>query len=141
MNAESILQKTHKLGIKLVLAGDRIRYAPKLKTPPDLVEELRRHKADIISHLQRQMGTESTTYSQVLHDSATEENSRSVPPIIRETDNDKQIRSLLVLRQAELVVAETHLTGIPECDWYVKNSISDLEIKIAALRRRLAEDR
>lgn len=62
-----------------------------------------------------------------------------VPPIIWETGNIAQIRSLLVLREAELVAAKAQLTGSPDYDWYVKNRVLDLEIKIADLRRWLAE--
>lgn len=63
----------------------------------------------------------------------------SVPPIIWETGSVAQIRSLLVLREAELVVAKTHLTGDPSDDWYARNQMRDLEIKIADLRKWLAE--
>lgn len=63
----------------------------------------------------------------------------SVPPVIWETGNIAQIRSLLVLREAELVVAKAHLTGNSPDDWYARNQILDLEIKIADLRRWLAE--
>ncbi len=65
----------------------------------------------------------------------TRNNKSSVPPIIWETGNAGQIRSLLLLREAEVVVAQTHLTGDPYRDWYVNNSVRDLEIKIANLRR------
>lgn len=60
-------------------------------------------------------------------------------PIIWETGNIAQIRSLLVLREAELVVAKTQLTGNRRIDWYLTNRILDLEIKIADLKRWLAE--
>jgi len=53
----------------------------------------------------------------------TRNNKSSVPPIIWETGNARQ----------------THLTGDPYRDWYVNNSVRDLEIKIANLRRWLAE--
>ena len=62
-----------------------------------------------------------------------------VPPIIWETGNIAQIRSLLVLREAELVVAKAQLSGNDYIDWYTKNRILDLEIKIADLRKWLAE--
>jgi len=62
-----------------------------------------------------------------------------VPPIIWETGNVAQIRSLLVLREAELVVAKAQLTGEPHRDWYVNNVILDLEIKITDLKKWLAE--
>lgn len=60
-------------------------------------------------------------------------------PVIWETGNIAQIRSLLVLREAELVVAKAQLSGNDYIDWYTKNRILDLEIKIADLRKWLAE--
>lgn len=50
-----------------------------------------------------------------------------------------EYRPLLVLREAELIVAKAQLTGNDRIDWYAKNGILDLEIKIANLRRWLAE--
>jgi len=63
----------------------------------------------------------------------------TVPPIIWETGNINQIHSLLVLREAELVLAKSQLTGNKYNDWSTHNRIQDLEIKIADLRRWLAE--
>jgi len=60
-------------------------------------------------------------------------------PIIWETGNVDQIRSLLVLREAELVLAKSQLTGNKYNDWFTHNRIRGLEIKIADLRRWLAE--
>ena len=45
MSAETLLDWVAALGITLTLDGDRIRYAPKSRTPPDLLAELRQHKA------------------------------------------------------------------------------------------------
>ena len=69
----------------------------------------------------------------------TDQGRASVPPIIWETGNIAQIRSLLVLREAELVVAKARLTGKDWVDCYIKNRILDLEIKVADLRRWLVE--
>lgn len=63
----------------------------------------------------------------------------SVPPVIWETGNASQIRSLLVLREAELLLAKSQLTGDRYSDWYVHNQIRDLETKIADLKRWLNE--
>jgi len=141
MDAENIIQRTRKLGITLALVGDRIRYAPRQKAPPELVEELRRHKADLVSHLQHQ--TTIADSSQKTTNRATEANSAcgkiSTSPIIWETGNIGQIRSLLILREAELVLAKSQLTGNRYNDWFAHNQIRDLEIKIADLRRWLTE--
>lgn len=63
----------------------------------------------------------------------------NVAPVIWETGNVNQIRSLLVLRQAELVLAHSQLTENAYYDWYTRNQIRELQIKIADLRRWLAE--
>jgi len=60
-----------------------------------------------------------------------------VAPIIWETGNVNQIRSLLVLREAELVLAKSQLAGNRYNDWSTHNRIRDLEIKITDLRRWL----
>ncbi len=62
-----------------------------------------------------------------------------IPPIIFGTGNMAQIRSLLVLREAELILAKAQLTGKAYVDWFTHNRIRDLEIKIADLKRWLAE--
>ncbi|MFC2032694.1 hypothetical protein ACFLUS_04995 [Chloroflexota bacterium] len=86
--------------------------------PTELREVLRQHKAELRDYLKAQ---------------------GNVPPIIWETGNISQIRSLLVLREAELLLANAQLTGDDYGDWYVRNRIRDLEIKIADLKRWLAE--
>lgn len=60
-------------------------------------------------------------------------------PIIWQTGNIDQIMSLLVLREAELVVAKAQLTRNERIDWYAKNRILDFEIKVADLKKWLAE--
>jgi len=62
---------------------------------------------------------------------------QKTPPIIWEAGNIDQIRSLLVLREAELILAKSQLTGNQYNDWSTHNRIRDLEIKIADLRRWL----
>jgi hypothetical protein len=61
-------------------------------------------------------------------------------PVIWRGTADEYL-SLLVLREAELVVAKAQLTGNDRIDWYAKNRILDLEIKISDLRSWLAEAR
>ena len=51
VNAEHIVQRAHLLGISLSVAGDKIRYAPKSSTPPDFVDTLREHKAEVLAYL------------------------------------------------------------------------------------------
>ena len=86
--------------------------------PTEIREVLRQHKTEVQDYLEAQC---------------------TVPPVIWETGNLSQIRSLLVLREAELLLAKTQLTGNNCCDWYIKNRIKNLEIKIADLRRWLNE--
>jgi len=71
--------------------------------------------------------------------STADDGEAPVPPIIWETGNTNQMHSLLVLREAELVLAKSQLTGNQYNDWSTHNRIRDLEIKIADLRRWLAE--
>jgi hypothetical protein len=59
--------------------------------------------------------------------------------VIWETGNLSQIRSLLMIREAELVVANKQLTGNSHFDWHTNNRITNLELQIADLRRWLAQ--
>jgi hypothetical protein len=51
MTAEAILRRALELGIRLEVAGDRIRYAPKSIAPEDFVASLREHKPEILRYL------------------------------------------------------------------------------------------
>ena len=51
----------------------------------------------------------------------------------------QEYRSLLVLREAELLVAKAQLTGDNRMDWWLRNRIFDLEAKVADLKRWLTE--
>jgi len=62
-----------------------------------------------------------------------------VSPIIWETGNVAQIHSLLIVREAELMVAKAQLTENPVHDWYINNNITQLEIMIADLKKWLTE--
>ncbi|MFC1860051.1 hypothetical protein ACFLYC_00545 [Chloroflexota bacterium] len=62
-----------------------------------------------------------------------------VAPNIWETGNIRQINSLLSLREAELALAKSLLTGYVYSDWYIHNRVRDLVIKIDDLKRWLAE--
>ena len=53
MDAGKVLEQARTLGITLTRTGDRIRYAPKSKTPHDFVEQLRRHKTEVLDLLSR----------------------------------------------------------------------------------------
>ena len=53
MSVESILRRADELGIALKVAGERIQYRPKSVAPPDFVEELRRHKPEVVEHLRQ----------------------------------------------------------------------------------------
>lgn len=49
--AEIILNQLRRLGVELAVAGDRIRYRPAGAVPTDLLDGLRRHKAEILTLL------------------------------------------------------------------------------------------
>ena len=60
------------------------------------------------------------------------------PPIVWKGTAD-EYHSLLALRQAELILAKSQLTGNPNIDWYINNRIRDLEIKISDMKRWMEE--
>ena len=51
MEASEIVEWAHKMGISLNSVGDKIRYAPKSRTPPELVRLLQEHKAEVLTLL------------------------------------------------------------------------------------------
>jgi len=62
----------------------------------------------------------------------------NVPPVVW-TGTAAEYRSLLIVREAELVAAKAELTGNPVSDWHLTNRIVDLEARIADIRKWLAE--
>lgn len=64
---------------------------------------------------------------------------KSVGPSVVWRGTADEYLSLLVLREAELIAAKAQLTGNGRIDWYAKNRILDLEIKVADLKKWLAE--
>jgi hypothetical protein len=63
---------------------------------------------------------------------------RKLSPIIWKGTPD-EYHKLLMVRKAELLLAEARLTGNPSIDWHTRNRIRDLEIKIADLRKWLTD--
>lgn len=58
ISATEILTELHRRGVELSAAGDRLRFRPKDAVPPNIMEGLKRRKAEILSILQfRQSGT------------------------------------------------------------------------------------
>jgi len=51
MDATTILDRLGSLGISVEAADDRLRLEPGSRVPPDLIEELRQHKQEIILKL------------------------------------------------------------------------------------------
>jgi hypothetical protein len=80
-----------------------------------------------------------TTVSSIANDGMAPADKVAVGPIIVWTGTPDEYLSLLVLREADLVVARAQLTGNEYVDWYAKNKIVDLEMRIADLRKLLAE--
>jgi hypothetical protein len=53
MNAASLLDELHSLGVTLEARGDRLRFRPVNAVPPELVEHLRANKEEVLAHLER----------------------------------------------------------------------------------------
>ena len=51
MNALAILERLGSLGVSVTVADDALRLVPGSKVPPELIEELRQHKAAVIAYL------------------------------------------------------------------------------------------
>jgi hypothetical protein len=60
-------------------------------------------------------------------------------PIVVWKGTVNEYRSLLIVLEAELIAVKAQLSGNASIDWYAKNRILDLEIKIADVRKWLAE--
>ena len=54
MSAEAVIQQAEELGITLTLYGDTIRYQPKSAASTGFVDELRKHKAELMAALLEQ---------------------------------------------------------------------------------------
>ena len=55
--AELVMDRLRQLGVTLTAVGDRIRCRPASAVPPELLDDLRRHKPEIIRHLTAELGT------------------------------------------------------------------------------------
>ena len=73
---EQIFHRAQRLGIILEAQGDQLIYQPASKTPPDLVDELREHKTEILAHL-RPMGD------------------GQAPPLDRPPETNQELRRLI----------------------------------------------
>ena len=51
MSAQALVAELRTRGVELIPAGDRIRFRPASAVPPELVERLRAHKAEVLAIL------------------------------------------------------------------------------------------
>lgn len=51
MTAPELVQALHSRGVQLSRLGDRLRFRPVQAVSPELVEEMRRHKTELLSLL------------------------------------------------------------------------------------------
>jgi hypothetical protein len=72
MGAESILRRARELGIRLEVAGDHIRYAPKSLAPADFVASLREHKPEVLRYLSNLADTQGPEHISALLSWASE---------------------------------------------------------------------
>ncbi len=61
MQALCVLSEVQHRNVKLWAAGDRLRFSPASALTPELVEELRQHKEDILSILRRREEVQQDT--------------------------------------------------------------------------------
>jgi len=50
---EGQLERLSDIGITVTVSGDRLRLEPGTQVPPELLDEVRSHKPEIIFHLKR----------------------------------------------------------------------------------------
>jgi TubC N-terminal docking domain len=73
MTASALVAELRARGVELIPAGDRLRFRPASAVPPDLVEHLRRHKAEVLVLLTQPIVTlDAKTVSEVLGPRADE---------------------------------------------------------------------
>jgi hypothetical protein len=53
MSAASLLLDLRRLGIRLEADGERLRYFPRSALTPDLLDQLKAHKADLLALIER----------------------------------------------------------------------------------------
>jgi hypothetical protein len=61
MNATSLLDELRSRGVTLEARGDRLRFRPANAVPPDLVEQLRANKGEVIALLERDSDRQAAT--------------------------------------------------------------------------------
>jgi hypothetical protein len=110
----NIIQEAQKLGAEFRVKDDgRLLVRQLSALPDDIQQALRSHKLEVITYLLKK-------------------------PVIWKGTPD-EYHKLLMVRKAELLLAEARLTGNPYIDWHTRNQIRNLEIKIADLRRLLKD--
>lgn len=114
-----IIEKARDLGAEFQIAGDNgVRVRGLSTLPAQMQDLLRKNKTQVLVYLEKES---------------------KAPPILWEKGNIPQIRSLLILREVELILAKSQRTENQRNDWYISNQIVDLEIKIQDLKRLLSE--
>ena len=53
MSAAGLIDEVQQLGIELEARGERLRYSPAARVPPELLSRLKQHKAEVIEELRR----------------------------------------------------------------------------------------
>jgi hypothetical protein len=88
MTALQTLFKVRRCGVTLVPseAGDRLRVQPASALTPELIEELRQHKEDILAILRRHEDVQHDTSSPIANVGEVLEMARNVLPELKEED-------------------------------------------------------
>ena len=115
-HVSALIERCSALGATLTPFGDRLKVRAPEPLPSDLLVALKEAKPLVMAELL----------------------SRTARPIIWKGTSD-EYRQALVVFEAEVVLAKAQLTGDPVRDWYARNRILDLEMKIGDLNKWLVE--
>jgi len=86
LTAAKVLSEVHAHGVTLIPDGDRLRFSPASALTPEMVEELRQHKEDILSILRHREEVQQDTSPRIENTGEVLELARNVLPELLEED-------------------------------------------------------
>jgi hypothetical protein len=123
MTAAALIAEFRALGVELIPAGDRIRFRPASAVPPDLVERLRHHKAEVLRLLSSAAITlDLKTVAEVLGSAATDPHAVACLRF----DVIAAVRELEAGIRAGVLPPRLLVRGLPLCDWLSLDDVARL---------------